>query len=83
MSSRVIEVYHEFQQSFSVFSGKSYDVLDPDDPAFVKDFENFKLKISELDMKLSAVLCQAFEDSSNLESTFKVRKLIIDIHYLI
>lgn len=73
LSTRVTDVYNEFQQCFSVFSGKSYDVLDPSDPSFVVDFENFKKNISEMDMKLSAILCQAFEDCSNLESIFKVR----------
>lgn len=72
LSTRIADVYNEFQQCFSVFSGKSYDVLDPSDPSFFVDFENFKKKISEMDMKLSAILCQAFEDCSNLESIFKV-----------
>ncbi|KAG5897820.1 hypothetical protein JTB14_011820 [Gonioctena quinquepunctata] len=72
LSSRVSGVFHEFQQCFSIFSGKSYDVLDPDDPSFEADFENFKQKIVEMDMKLAAILCQAFEDCSNLDSIFKL-----------
>ncbi|KAL3274198.1 hypothetical protein HHI36_015614 [Cryptolaemus montrouzieri] len=72
LSSRLAEVYVEFQHSFSIFSGKSYDVLDPDDPAFLDDFETFKQNIFEMDMKLSAILCQAIEDCNNLDSIFKV-----------
>lgn len=72
LSARVVAVFQEFQQCFSVFSSKSYDVLDPDDPSFVGDFENFQHRIFEMDMKLAAILCQAFEDCSNLESIFKV-----------
>jgi dynein heavy chain len=72
LSARVTVVFTEFQQCFSIFSGKSYDVLDPDDSSFISDFENFKKKIFEMDMKLAAILCQAFEDCSNLESIFKV-----------
>ncbi|CAH1164042.1 unnamed protein product [Phaedon cochleariae] len=72
LSSRVTGVFHEFQQSFSQFSGKSYDVLDPDDSSFITDFENFKHKIFEMDMKLAAILCQAFEDCSNMDSIFKL-----------
>uniref|UniRef100_A0A6P7G4P0 Dynein beta chain, ciliary-like n=1 Tax=Diabrotica virgifera virgifera TaxID=50390 RepID=A0A6P7G4P0_DIAVI len=72
LSSRVTEVFHEFQQSFMIFSGKSYDVLDPDDPSFIADFEDFTHRIFEMDMKLVAILCQAFDDCSNLESIFKL-----------
>ncbi|KAJ8957969.1 hypothetical protein NQ318_001970 [Aromia moschata] len=72
LSSRITGVYNDFQQCFSVFSGKSYDVLDPDDPTFNVDFEGFKDKINEMDMKLAAILCQALEDCSNLESIFKL-----------
>lgn len=73
LSARITGVFHEFQQCFAMFSGKSYDVLDPDDKSFVVEVETFKQRIFEMDMKLAAILCQAFEDCSNLESTFKVR----------
>ncbi|XP_045482107.1 dynein beta chain, ciliary [Harmonia axyridis] len=72
LSSRLTEVYAEFQQSFSIFSGKSYDVLDPDDLAFLDDFRSFKQNIFEMDMKLSAILCQALEDCNNLDAVFKL-----------
>lgn len=72
LSSRVTTVYSEFQQCYSTFAGKSYDVLDPDDLSFLEDFQLFKQKIFEMDMKLSAILCQAFEDCANLESMFKL-----------
>lgn len=72
LSSRVTNVSSEFQQHLSLFSGKSYDVLDPDDASFIDDFELFKQKIFEMDLKLAAILCQAFEDCPNLESIFKV-----------
>lgn len=80
LSARITGVSHEFQQSFSMFSGKSYDVLDPDDQFFLADFETFKQRIFEMDLKLAAILCQAFEDCSNLESIFKVKNL--DFLYL-
>ncbi|XP_060515880.1 dynein beta chain, ciliary [Cylas formicarius] len=72
LSSRITIVFSEFQQCYSIFSGKSYDVLDPDDPSFLSDFETFKRKIFDMDMKLAAILCQAFEDCSNLDSIFKL-----------
>ncbi|KAJ8958202.1 hypothetical protein NQ314_006441, partial [Rhamnusium bicolor] len=72
LGASITGVFNEFQQCFSVFSGKSYDVLDPDDLSFINDFEHFKHNIFEMDMKLAAILCQAFEDCCNLESIFKL-----------
>lgn len=77
LSTRITAVYVEFNQYFTAFSSKSYDVLDPDDLEFDVDFENFQVRILELDMKLAAILCQAFDDCYNLESIFKVRKLFL------
>lgn len=73
LSSRITSVYLEFNQYFTAFATKSYDVLDPDDNTFNIDFANFQKQIQQLDMKLAAILCQAFEDCFNLESVFKVR----------
>ncbi|VEN40996.1 unnamed protein product, partial [Callosobruchus maculatus] len=72
LSAKVVEVHGEFQQCFAGFSGKSYDVLEPDDSSFDADFENFKKQIFDMDMKLATILCQAFEDCSNLDSIFKL-----------
>lgn len=72
LSARVSAVSTEFHQHMSTFSGKSYDVLDPDELSFAKELELFKKKTYEMDMKLSAILCQAFEDCANLESIYKV-----------
>lgn len=76
LSASVSAVSAEFHRHTSAFSGKSYDVLDPDETSFVKEFETFKQKTYEMDMKLSAILCQAFEDCANLESMYKVSSLI-------
>lgn len=77
LSARVTGVLGEFQQCFQMFSGKAHDVLDPDDNSFISEFEEFKQKIFELDLKLSSILCQAFEDCCNLESIFKVIKYFV------
>lgn len=76
LSARIRDVSAQFQQCFTVFGSKTYDVLDPDDESFVKDYEQFQNKIYEMDLKLAAVLCQAFEDCSNLDSIFKVIKTL-------
>ncbi|TMW50187.1 hypothetical protein DOY81_004746 [Sarcophaga bullata] len=76
LSARITAVYVEFNQYFTAFASKSYDVLDPDDHEFDVDFENFQVRILELDMKLSAILCQAFDDCYNLESIFKLINIV-------
>uniref|UniRef100_A0A1A9WGW3 Uncharacterized protein n=1 Tax=Glossina brevipalpis TaxID=37001 RepID=A0A1A9WGW3_9MUSC len=76
LSTRITAVYVEFNQYFTAFASKSYDVLDPDDDEFIKDFQNFQLRILELDMKLAAILCQAFDDCFNLESVFKLINIV-------
>ncbi|KAM7360514.1 dynein heavy chain at 93AB isoform 2-T2 [Cochliomyia hominivorax] len=76
LSTRITAVYIEFNQYFTAFASKSYDVLDPDDHEFDVDFENFQVRILELDMKLAAILCQAFDDCYNLESIFKLINIV-------
>lgn len=56
LSARISAVSLEFNQCFSSFASKTYDVLDPDDESFKGDFLKFQERILELDMKL-AVRC--------------------------
>lgn len=72
LSARVTAVYAEFQACYSQFSTKSYDVLDPDDRSFQIDFAQFQQKISDMDLKLASIFCQAFENCHNLDSIYKV-----------
>ena len=72
LSARIVGVYKEFQQLFSSFTTRSTDVLEPDDESFGADCEKFTESITDLDSKLAAILCQAFDDCDNLESIFKV-----------
>lgn len=72
LGARINAVYTEFNQCFTSFANKTYDVLDPDDARFINDFSHFQLRIREMDLKLLAILCQAFDDCNNLESIFKV-----------
>lgn len=76
MSGKITTIYTDFNQYFSSFAAKTYDVLDPDDPTFDQDFALFQQRILDLDMKLAAILCQAFDDCHNLESVFKLISII-------
>lgn len=73
LSSRVVAVFAEFSEHLALFGSKTYDALDPEDPAFEIDYEDFQRKIRDLDRRLAFVLSQAFDDCCNLESVFKVR----------
>jgi len=72
LSARIISVFKEFQQLFVSFTVRASDVLEPDDESFVVDCTKFAESITDLDSKLAAILCQAFDDCGNLESVFKV-----------
>lgn len=39
---------------------------------FKGDVRAFKLKVDDTDRRLGAIFCQAFDDASGLEHTFKV-----------
>ena len=62
----------EFNEHFTMFASKSYDVLDPEDTAFLQDYNTFQRRIWDLDRRLAAILCQAFDECYNLEAVFKV-----------
>ncbi|XP_015596133.2 dynein beta chain, ciliary [Cephus cinctus] len=72
LSARIVGVFKEFQQLFASFSARASDVLEPDDQSFALDCAKFSESITDLDSKLAAILCQAFDDCGNLESTFKL-----------
>lgn len=72
LSLRIVAVVKEFQSLFASFSARASDVLEPDDESFAVDCAKFSESIMDLDSKLAAILCQAFDDCSNLESAFKV-----------
>lgn len=76
LSSKITAIYVDFNQHFTSFAAKTYDVLDPDDDTFNQDFQIFQQRILELDMKLAAILCQAFDDCHNLESIFKLISIV-------
>lgn len=72
LSARITAIFVEFNAFFAAFASKSYDVLNPDEPKFEADLADFQARIQELDMKLAAILCQAFDDCHCLDSVFKL-----------
>lgn len=76
LSSKITTIFADFNQHFSSFASKTYDVLDPDDSKFMQDFEIFQQRILELDIKLAGIFCQAFNDCHSLESAFKLINIL-------
>ncbi|KAK6645275.1 hypothetical protein RUM43_001551 [Polyplax serrata] len=76
LSVSIVAISHEFNEYFSIFATKTYNVLDPEDPAFLVDYADFQMKSMDLDRKLASILCQAFDDCHNLESTLKLINIV-------
>ncbi|XP_034234645.1 dynein beta chain, ciliary [Thrips palmi] len=72
LSTKITAVSQEFNEHFTMFASKSYDVLDPEDSAFLQDYNVFQGRIWDLDRRLAAILCQAFDECYNLEAVFKL-----------
>lgn len=72
LGGQIRDISAEFDAYFHSFASKSYDVLDPDDETFNDDFKAFQENIIDLDLKLSTVLVESFDNCSTLEGIFKV-----------
>jgi len=70
------QVFRDFNEYFAVFACKTYDALDPEDSAFLNDYEEFQQKVTDLDRRLSSILCQAFDDCHELDSIFKLINIV-------
>lgn len=79
LSSQIRDISAEFDTYFHGFASKSYDVLDPDDDRFNQDFKEFQDNIVDLDLKLSTVLVESFDNATTLEAIFKVGFVFIYI----
>lgn len=79
LGGQIRDISAEFDGYFHSFASKSYDVLDPDDETFNEDFKTFQENIIDLDLKLSTVLVESFDNCSTLEGIFKVKILILSL----
>uniref|UniRef100_A0A3B5KZ59 Dynein, axonemal, heavy chain 9 n=1 Tax=Xiphophorus couchianus TaxID=32473 RepID=A0A3B5KZ59_9TELE len=75
LSLQIQSLYQEFLDSYRVFTEKPYDCLDGTNMEFEGDVRAFKLKADDTDRRLGAIFCQAFDDASGLEHTFKVLEM--------
>lgn len=76
LSQKCTEIFDEFKTSYSVFSNIQYELLTPEVNNIIDDYNEFFTKCEELDRRLAAIFEQAFDESYNLESTFKLLNII-------
>ncbi|KXS10801.1 hypothetical protein M427DRAFT_103173 [Gonapodya prolifera JEL478] len=72
LSSQVVQIFTEFTTALQVFSKLKYDILDLSLPDFDIDVAKFHTKLNDLDRRIATIICQAFDDSANLQSSFKL-----------
>ena len=73
LTSQIQEIYAEFLEFYQKYGSLTYDVSDPEDDTFDKDYnETFKERIMDNDHRLAAICVNAFEDCHTPESIFKL-----------
>jgi len=82
LGGRVIAIYRKFNENFTLFATRTYDLLDPGNEEFQVDYKNFQKHIDCLDRQLASVLCQAFDECHNLQAIFKVSRYKISFAYI-
>lgn len=72
LSHDVVQIFDEFQDFFTLFANSTYDSLDAQNKAFIKDYVDFRQHINDLDSRLAAIINKAFDDCSGVEASFKL-----------
>lgn len=72
LSRTVADMYQEFQDTYKVFSERTYDCLNTENKEFEDDVSDFKLNIEDMDRRLGTLFSVAFNDTSGLEHAFRL-----------
>jgi dynein heavy chain len=72
LSSQVAQIFNEFTIGLTAFAKLKYDILNIALKQFDEDRNNFTALITDLDRRISTILCQAFDDCSGLYSCFRL-----------
>ncbi|XP_069187119.1 dynein beta chain, ciliary-like [Procambarus clarkii] len=73
LGANISAVYSEFNEAYTAFSIRTYDCLDPAENAFEEGHHQFRIKVAELEQRLSLIVKHALQESQSAESFFKVR----------
>lgn len=72
LTTKIQKILADFDRIYTHFAGVTYDPLVPEDEGFVEDYKKFVEKVESLDKRLVAIAVQAFDQSYNLMSLFKM-----------
>ncbi|XP_077976399.1 dynein beta chain, ciliary-like isoform X2 [Styela clava] len=76
LSQQLSVLQLEFEDYWKVFKDATYDSLDPTNEIFEQDYNNFHLRIVELDHRLATIINSAFLDCSGMEAMFKLLTIL-------
>jgi dynein heavy chain len=66
------QIYEDFQIYVGKFKELSYDLIDVESKGFQEDYRSFEGLIKELEKRLGAVVCLAFDDCTTVFGKFKL-----------
>ncbi|CAH8620633.1 unnamed protein product [Schistosoma intercalatum] len=76
LNQRVTEIYESFCNKYKMFNDRTYDVLDPLNEEFCKDFADFNKHVQDLEHRLSNVIEHAVDDCPALEHFLKLISIL-------
>ncbi|XP_031759446.1 dynein heavy chain 11, axonemal [Xenopus tropicalis] len=88
LNEKIFNLNEEFQDNSKVFKESTLDPTDRNNKEFEQEYSDFKAKVLDCDTRIASLLSEAFNDSSGLESAFKLlaicglfleRSVILDI----
>ncbi|KAK7067108.1 hypothetical protein SK128_011278 [Halocaridina rubra] len=77
LGANIAAVYSEFNEAYTAFSINTYDCLDPAETEFTEGHRQFKMKVTELEQRLSLIVRHALQESQSPEAYFKPRQAVI------
>ena len=72
LTATVVEIFKEFEESVDVFAGIEYDVLDVYDIRYAGAAAAFRVKIEDLERRISTVISEGFDDAVTVSASFKL-----------
>uniref|UniRef100_A0A3P9N0A1 Dynein heavy chain tail domain-containing protein n=1 Tax=Poecilia reticulata TaxID=8081 RepID=A0A3P9N0A1_POERE len=86
-SEQVAKIHNEFTNHCQVLKYSKYNPLDltsqPKQTAFEDDYNTFKRRIADFELRLANLLCLAFKDCAGLESALKVCFCLLFEHMIV
>ncbi|XP_008430693.1 dynein heavy chain 11, axonemal isoform X2 [Poecilia reticulata] len=75
-SEQVAKIHNEFTNHCQVLKYSKYNPLDLTSQAFEDDYNTFKRRIADFELRLANLLCLAFKDCAGLESALKMLTIV-------